>query len=551
MTSRTTKRVALLFAVSSVLMIAFQNCGQFVAEQSFDQQSKVSGASVGFQKIQQEILNSKCLSCHATSPRDFSNFESLMASGIVLPFQPENSSLFTQFENGKAHQGTLALSEDEVQMLATWIEAGALDDSSLSGTPLAPTDLVSTVTPNRAALLAWSDNSNDETYFQIERSTSFPNSFTVIARIGANFRTYADATIAPGATYFYRISAVNAAGTSQPSNLATVATPIDSGTPPPSGGGGGTPPIVPTLNAPTGLFATPTSNSIILQWLDNSSTETGFRIERSNNINGPFTAIATTASNIAQFTNAGLSVGATYYYRVAALNGSTLSIYSNVVGGTVTQTSTTPTTTSTTTTTTPMSTTTTLPKTAPPAGPTGLFVTPTSNSMILQWTDNSSDETSFRIERSSSNTGPFVMIAAGAANTIRFTDPGLAPGATYYYRVAAVNGGGNSVYSNVAGGKTTVLTANSPTDLVATAVSKSQINLTWTDASTNETGFVLERSTSASGPFAELVVLGAGITSYSDTNLSQNTAYHYRVRARNSYGDSLPTRTASATTLNY
>lgn len=78
---------------------------------------------------------------------------------------------------------------------------------------------------------------------------------------------------------------------------------------------------------------------------------------------------------------------------------------------------------------------------------------------------------------------------------------------------------------------------NAPTNLNAIAVSTSQINLNWTDNSTDETGFEIERSIDNVN-WAHLANTGPNITSYSDTGLSINTTYYYRVRAFNDTGKS-------------
>ncbi len=88
-----------------------------------------------------------------------------------------------------------------------------------------------------------------------------------------------------------------------------------------------------------------------------------------------------------------------------------------------------------------------------------------------------------------------------------------------------------------------------PTGLTATSVSRSQINLTWTDNSNNETGFKIERATSSSGPFQVIATAGANATSYSSTGLARNTTYYYRVCATNDGGVSGYSNTASAKTL--
>jgi len=83
--------------------------------------------------------------------------------------------------------------------------------------------------------------------------------------------------------------------------------------------------------------------------------------------------------------------------------------------------------------------------------------------------------------------------------------------------------------------------------LSATAISYSQINLTWTDDSDNETGFKIERSTGTNN-FELIATVGANVTSYSDKGLSASTPYIYRVCAYNSGGDSGYSNEASATT---
>src|SRR6185503_13082688 len=87
-----------------------------------------------------------------------------------------------------------------------------------------------------------------------------------------------------------------------------------------------------------------------------------------------------------------------------------------------------------------------------------------------------------------------------------------------------------------------------PTGLGATAVSSSAIDLSWTDAATNEDGYKIERKTGA-GAFVQVGTVGPNITIYADSGLTADTAYSYQVRAYNSVGDSSYSNTASATTL--
>jgi hypothetical protein len=83
--------------------------------------------------------------------------------------------------------------------------------------------------------------------------------------------------------------------------------------------------------------------------------------------------------------------------------------------------------------------------------------------------------------------------------------------------------------------------------LAASATSTSSITIRWTDNSSNETGFAIERSSSG-GSFQLLRQLAAGTTSYGDTALTAGTTYTYRVRSYNGGGYSPYSNTASATT---
>ena len=87
--------------------------------------------------------------------------------------------------------------------------------------PAAPSDLTFAVdfstTPQ--ASLTWTDNSDDETGFGIERSTDEVH-FSQIARVAANVTTYKDTSVSHGTTYYYRVRALHPSGNSGYSNVA-------------------------------------------------------------------------------------------------------------------------------------------------------------------------------------------------------------------------------------------------------------------------------------------------------------------------------------------
>src|SRR5690606_29048847 len=85
----------------------------------------------------------------------------------------------------------------------------------------------------------------------------------------------------------------------------------------------------------------------------------------------------------------------------------------------------------------------------PPASPSGLAATAVSSSRIdLAWSDNSDDESGFRIERST-NGSDWSQIATVGANVKSYSATGLSASTTYYFRVRAYNAAGHSGYSNV------------------------------------------------------------------------------------------------------
>jgi pimeloyl-ACP methyl ester carboxylesterase len=110
----------------------------------------------------------------------------------------------------------------------------------------------------------------------------------------------------------------------------------------------------------------------------------------------------------------------------------------------------------------------------------------------------------------------------------------------------------NKIYSSWSNQKSVTVTAPVPAPATpslysVTASSSSQINLSWQNVS-NESGYYIYRSTSSGGTYSHIVTLGANSTSYSNTGLSANTTYYYKVRAYNSTGTSSYSSYKSATT---
>ena len=79
------------------------------------------------------------------------------------------------------------------------------------------------------------------------------------------------------------------------------------------------------------------------------------------------------------------------------------------------------------------------------------------------------------------------------------------------------------------------------------AAQAAQLTLTWSDASTNEDGFKIERATGTTGAYGQLATVAAGTSGYVDAAVTAGTTYCYRVRAYNSAGDSAYSNAACGT----
>jgi fibronectin type 3 domain-containing protein len=163
--------------------------------------------------------------------------------------------------------------------------------------PAAPTGLQATAGSTQVGL-TWTASSGATSY-HVKRSTTNGSGYTQIAApTAANFT---DTGLTNGTTYYYVVSALNAAGEGANSSQAS-ATPAAPATPP---------------TAPTGLQATPGNAQVSLAW-SASAGATSYHVKRSITSGSGYTQIAVpTATN---YTDTGLANGTAYYYVVTALN---------------------------------------------------------------------------------------------------------------------------------------------------------------------------------------------------------------------------------------
>jgi titin len=382
--------------------------------------------------------------------------------------------------------------------------SSVVDATTPAGPPASPQNLVATAVSTTQINLSWTTIAT-ATNVLVERSPNGNDGWSQIASLTGDATSYADQGLTPNTRYYYRIRATNASGTGPYSNVADATTPD-------------APPA-----APARLSATAVSFSQInLQWADLSGNESGFQLERSLNGNDGWTKVADVAANVTTYSDLNLSPRTRYFYRIRAINAAGASTYSNVADATTPD--------------------------SPPATPARLTATASSTMQInLSWADLSDNETGFELERSADGV-TFTKIADVEANGTTYQNTGLAPNTRYYYRVRAKNAVGISAYSNVADAITPDVPPASPARLTATAISPTQVALAWADLSTNESGFQLERGSSATGSFTKVADISANATTYTDNNLTDATPYCYRLRAVNAAGPSGYTDAVCVTT---
>jgi hypothetical protein len=183
-----------------------------------------------------------------------------------------------------------------------------------------------------------------------------------------------------------------------------------------------------------------------------------------------------------------------------------------------------------------------------PTAPSGLTaLVQSSSAILLGWNDNSTNETSFRIDRKIGN-GAYSQLTTVAADTSSFQVLSLDPGTLYTFRVRAQNGSGNSAFSNEASGTTFAAgPPAAPSQLTAALGVEDAIVLAWQDNSTNETGFLIEQSSPTTG-WQLLTTLSEDVEAATFTGAPADTPHSFRVRALGDSGASAFSNVANLTT---
>ena len=230
---------------------------------------------------------------------------------------------------------------------------------------------------------------------------------------------------------------------------------------------------------------------------------TSYRIYRSTSKGSGYSLLGTTTAT--SYTNTGAKAGTTYYYRVKACNDAGLSPYSNVVSGKVKSVT---------------------PKPSAPVVKIGNSAS--SGKPMLTW-NAVSGATSYKVYRATAKNGAYSLL--GTVTATSYTNTGAKAGVTYYYKVKAVNSAGESAYSNVVSGKTTVTTLT-----MGHSASSGKPMLTW-KAVSGAASYKVYRATAKNGAYT--VINTTKALTYTNTGAALGTTYYYKVEALNASGKSM------------
>jgi titin len=225
-----------------------------------------------------------------------------------------------------------------------------------------------------------------------------------VGTTGQDVVSFSDTGLAASTAYFYRVVASNGGGDSVPSAVVSATT----ATPPPE--------------APAGVTAVAVSSSQIdVAWQDVAG-ESGYRVQRSLNGVSGWAQVGVTGQDVVSFSDTGLAVSTTYFYRVVASNSSGDSAPSVIVSATTFA----------------------LADTQPPTAPTKFKATVAKGKVNLTWTgstDSGSGVAGYRVYRSSTGLeGSFTLVTTTASTSASLQAPS---GVALWYRVTAYDVAGN------------------------------------------------------------------------------------------------------------
>ncbi len=251
-----------------------------------------------------------------------------------------------------------------------------------------------------------------------------------------------------------------------------------------------------------------TTRRVSLSWKDNSTNETGFRVEYSTDGGATWLLAQIMDADATSRVAKGVKTNAEYQFRVCALYEDSYSAwtYSETLSTKV--------------------------ELAAPSDLTLGTYDATTRRVSLSWKDNSTNETGFRVEYSTDGGATWLLAQIMDANATSRVATSVQPNAEYQFRVRAIYGNSYSAWacSETLNTKVEIV---APSDLTFGTydTTSRRVSLSWKDNSTNETGFRVEYSTDGGATWRLAQIMNANATSRVATGVQPNAQYRFRVCA--------------------
>ncbi|MEU4563523.1 pectinesterase family protein [Actinoplanes sp. NPDC023936] len=382
--------------------------------------------------------------------------------------------------------------------------ASATRPASTTTPPPTPAGFTAKATAAGGATLTWTANSGSTTSgYVVKRSTVAAGPFAALTATPVTGTSYTDTTAPAGAKAYYQLTAINAAGASEPAS-ASVAIPKDT-----------TPPA-----KPSGLKTTATTTGITLSWSANKEADLrGYLVYRAASSSGAYTQLTPAALTATGYTDTTAPAGAKAYYRVTAvdLTGNA----SSAATGSATR----------------------------PADPLALPPTPAgftavagkTGGVVLTWTANATATTTgYSVLRAAAAAGPFTALTTTPVTGTTLTDAAAPAGATSYYRLTAVNSAGVSPAATASVTLAADTKAPAAPSSAKATVAAAGMTVTWAaNKETDLAGYTVQKRNGDKVYVDYLPAAGATLTAttFTDPTITEGTRAYFRIRAVDTTGN--------------
>ena len=397
----------------------------------------------------------------------------------------------------------------------------ASSSASTAVTPKAVTSAPTSVTGtfgNAQVALSWTapstDNGSAITDYTIQYSSNAGTSWSTFSHTASTSTSVTVTGLTNGTSYTFKVAAVNGAGTSAYSTVSSAVVPAT---------------IPSTASAPS---VTAGDTQVAVSWsapTANGCSITDYVVEYSSDNGTTWTAFAHTASSATSITVTGLTNNTAYKFHVAAVNCAGTATFSTASASATPN---------------PV-----------PSQTTGLTVSTNgqSNQLVLTWTapsGNGSAVSDYIIEYSTDGGTTWLTYADGTSSATTATLTGLTNGASYTFRVSAVNGIGAGSASTATTSVTAIALPGAIASAPTATASPGQIVLSWSAPSSNGgsaiTDYLIQYSTNGGTSWQTWAHTASTATTATLTGLTAGSSYTFKISATNALGNGTASTASTA-----